>query len=402
MSKNLKAIKITNNVYWVGAIDWNVRNFHGYTTSRGTTYNAYLVLGEKIALIDTVKEGFEDELMSRISSIIDPEKIDYIISNHAEPDHSGTLMSVIKKVKPTKVFASKMGVKALNLHYNTEDKIEAVKDGSTLDLGGKTITFMETRMLHWPDSMFSYINEDKLLFSQDAFGMHLASVERFDDMIPWSLLESELKGYFANILTLYSPHIVRLLKKVQESGLEIDMIAPDHGPVWRSKENTSKLFDLYIRWSNRELREKVVIIYDTMWHSTEIMARLIEDGVASENIHVVTMSSASSHRSQFAEELIDASAIIVGSPTLNNNIFPAIADVMTYVKGLKFETPLGGVFGSYGWSGEGMKQAKVLLEDMNVDVVGEVKSQYVPNDTVKKECFDFGVEIAKRVKAYKK
>lgn len=402
MSKDLKAIKIVENIYWVGAIDWNVRNFHGYTTSRGTTYNAYLVLGEKIALIDTVKHGFEEELLSRISSVIDPSKIDYIISNHAEPDHSGSLMSVIDKVKPSRVFASKMGVKALNLHYDTKGKIEAVKDGSSLDLGGKTITFMETRMLHWPDSMFSYVNEDKLLFSQDAFGMHLASVERFDDMIPWSLLESELKGYFANILTLYSPHIVKLLKKVKESGLEIDMIAPDHGPVWRSKEHTGKLFELYNKWSNRELREKVVIVYDTMWHSTETMARVIEDGIASEGVHVVTMSSASSHRSQFAEELIDASAIVVGSPTLNNTIFPPIADVMTYVKGLKFGTPLGGVFGSYGWSGEGMKQAKVLLEDMGTEVIGEVKSQYVPNDSVKEECFNMGVEIAKRVKNYKK
>ena len=397
MSEHLKAVKITDSVYWVGAIDWNVRNFHGYNTSKGTTYNAFLILADKITLIDTVKKGFEEELLSRISSVIDPEKIDYIISNHAEPDHSGVMSEIIKIANPEKIFASKMGVKALKEHYSFDERLEAVKDGATLDLGGKTVTFMETRMLHWPDSMFTYLNEDKILFSQDAFGMHLASVERFDDQFPWELLESQSGSYFANILALYAPHITRLLKKVIESGMEFNLVCPDHGPLWRDQSNFSKLLALYQKWAERKVSQKAVIVYDTMWKSTEKMARFVEDGLRAGGVQVKTMSLSSCGRSEIADEMLDAAAVIVGSPTLNNNIFPTVADVMTYLKGLKFKTPYSAVFGSYGWSGESFKQTREYLESMESEIVGEVKTKYVPDGEARKACFELGLAVAEKV-----
>jgi len=398
MSKYLNAIKITDSVYWVGAIDWNVRNFHGYTTSKGTTYNAFLILADKITLIDTVKHGFANELISRISSIIAPEKIDYIISNHAEPDHSGSMPEIVRVVKPEKIFASKMGVKALEAHYGClEGKIEAVEDNSELSLGNKTLKFMETRMLHWPDSMFSYLVEEKVLFSQDAFGMHLASSKRFDTSISWDILKQEAESYYANIITLYSPHVVKLIEKLNNSGLELDIVCPDHGPVWTSKENFGKIVSLYKKWATRKVDKKAVIIYDTMWHSTETMARYIEDSLTNQGIAVKSMSMSSSSRSEVADEMLDACAVVIGSPTLNNNLLPSIADVLTYIKGLKFKTPVCASFGSFGWSGESIKQIDKYFEEMGSEVVGSVKAKYIPTEDVKKACYELGKQVAEKI-----
>ena len=397
--EKLKAIKISEHVYWVGAIDWGVRNFHGYTTHNGTTYNAYLIMADKVTLVDFVKQGFEKELLARISSVVDPEKIEYIISNHSEPDHSGTIKEIVQAVKPGKIFASTMGKKALEEHYGNDGiDITPVKDGEELNLGNLTIKFMETRMLHWPDSMFSYLVEDKLLFSQDAFGMHLATSELFDDELQWETLKKFASDYYANIITLYSPHVSKLLQKVQESGIEFKYVAPDHGPVWRNMNNFKELLSLYKKWSDRTVDKKVVIIYDTMWKSTEKMARYIEDGVKSEGIKVSMMPLYASDRSDVASELIDAAAIIAGAPTLNNDIFPSLADTLTYVRGLKFKTPIGAIFGSYGWSGEGNKKLAEYLESMGIEISGEVKSKYVPDEKTQKECIELGILIAKKVK----
>jgi len=394
----LEAVKITENVYWVGAIDWGVRNFHGYTTDSGTTYNAFLILDEKITLFDTVKKGFENQLISRISSVIDPEKIDYIISNHSEPDHSGVLPELIDKIKPEKVFASPMGVKALNAHFkNLENVITPVKDGEELSLGKLTVKFMETKMIHWPDSMFSYIPELNLIFTQDAFGMHLATSERFDDLLPWSLLEKQAADYYANIITLYSSHVVKLLNRVEESDFKFKFVAPDHGPVWRDMDNFKKIFSLYKDWSERKLKKKIVIVYDTMWKSTEKMAQYIQEGAGSTGISVKVMPLYASDRSHVASELLEASAVIAGSPTLNNNLFPSVADVLSYVKGLRFKTPYGAVFGSYGWSGEGTKQVSEYLDSMGCEILGEVKSQYFPDDNIYKECIQLDKTVAEKV-----
>ena len=395
----MKAIKISEHVYWVGAIDWGVRNFHGYLTDQGTSYNAFLILADKVTLIDTVKVAFTEELLARIASVIDPQKIDYIISNHSEPDHSGALARVIKKIKPAKVFASILGKQALENYYpNLEIEITPVKHEEVLNLGNLNLKFLETKMIHWPDSMFSYLVEEKLLFSQDAFGMHLASVERFDDELSWSLLEQQSEEYYANIVTPFSPQVSALLKKVQELGLEFNLIAPDHGPVWRNLKNFAKVINLYQKWSARELDKKVVIVYDTMWKSTEKMARQIEDGVRTEGVLVKTLPLYAAERSKVASEMLAASALIVGAPTLNNNLFPSVADVLTYLKGLKFKTPYGAVFGSFGWSGEATKQLKNYLEEMKIEVLGEVKSKYLPTPEEKEVCFNLGLEVAKKIK----
>ncbi len=397
MASVFKPVQVSEKVYWVGAVDWNIRDFHGYTTKRGSTYNAYLVLADKITLIDTVKAPFKEELLSRISALVNPKEIDYIVSNHSEMDHSGCLPDIIREVNPEKVFASPMGVKALNEHFSMEDEILPVKEGEDLSLGNMSLSFMETRMLHWPDSMFSYLKEEKLLFSQDAFGMHLATDERFADQIDPAIIEFEAATYFANILLPYAQLILKLLDKVAASGLDIRTVAPDHGPVWRS--DLPKILGLYRKWAEQQPTPKAVIVYNTMWHSTERMARAIEEGLVSGGAAVKSMSMEVFHRSDVAYELLDAGALIAGSPTLNNNMLPAMADVLTYLKGLKPKNLTGAAFGSYGWSGEAAAQVNDILSEMKVDLASEpIKAKYVPDGEVLAKCFDLGKSIALRIR----
>ena len=396
MKKAFEAVEVTERVHWVGAIDWNVRDFHGYATSRGTTYNAYLVLADKVTLVDTVKAPFREELLDRVSSVIDPEKIDYIISNHSEMDHSGCLRDVIERVKPEKVFASQMGVKALADHFHEDIDVTEVKDGDEIDLGDMKITTLETRMLHWPDSMVSYLHEEKLLFSQDGFGMHLASSERFDDELPQPLLEHEAKKYYANILLPFSRQVLEVLDRLAESKLELDLIAPDHGPIWRRSRD--RILELYRLWAEQKRCSKAVVVYDTMWGSTEKMAKAIADGLTAGGSSVKVKKLRASHRSDIATEILDAGALIVGSPTINNNIFPTIADILVYLKGLKPVGLVGAAFGSYGWSGESIKQLGQLLEEMKVEIAAEpVRVKYVPDGEALAACRELGKAIAKRL-----
>jgi flavorubredoxin len=395
--KACRAVKISENVYWVGAIDWDLRNFHGYSTGRGTTYNAYLIMAEKVTLVDTVKAPFRDELLARIRSVIEPEKIDYIISDHAEMDHTGSLPAIVEIVKPEKVFASVKGVEALEQHFGLKD-ITAVEDGGEIDLGNMKVTCLETRLLHWPDSMVSYLAQDRILFSQDGFGMHLASNERFDDELDDYVLYYEAAKYYANILLLYSHIAQKVIRRLEESGLDIQTIAPDHGPVWRSK--IPWIIDLYKKWSARELRKKAIIVYDSMWGSTRMMARAIEDGLTEGGVHVKVLNATATERAEVVTELIDAAALIVGSPTLNNHIFPTVADVLTYIKGLKPGGLVGAAFGSYGWSGESVRVLNSWLEDMKVELVGEgVRVNYVPRADDLERCRQLGLEIAKRIES---
>ncbi|MGD0276851.1 MAG: FprA family A-type flavoprotein, partial [Syntrophales bacterium] len=344
MKNIFRAVKISDRVYWVGAIDWTIRDFHGYTTRRGSSYNAYLVLADKITLIDTVKAPFYEEMMSRIASVVDPRKIRHVISNHSEMDHSGCLPAVMDFISPEKVFTSIMGMKALQEHFHMSREIIPLKDGDSLSLGNLNLSFMETRMLHWPDSMFTYLPEEKLLFSQDAFGMHLASLERFDDEVDPDILDFEAATYYANIILPYSPLVGKLLDRVEAAGLNINIIAPDHGPIWR--KDLAGILGKYRRWATRTQDFKAVVVYATMWHSTEMMAKAIGEGLAAGGAKVKLMSMNQFHRSDVVYEMLDAGAIAVGSPTLNNHILPQMADILTYLKGLKPTNLLGAVFGS--------------------------------------------------------
>lgn len=392
-----KAVKISDRVYWVGAIDWNIRDFHGYTTRRGSTYNAYLILADKITLIDTVKAPFREEMLSRIASVVDPGDIRYLVSNHSEMDHTGCLPEIIDMIKPEKVVASTVGAKTIKELFPVSQEISAVNDGDHLSLGNMTLSFMETRMLHWPDSMFSYLAEEQILFSQDAFGMHLASSERFDDQIDPSILGYEGATYYANIILPYSSLVLKLLDRVAASGLAFKVIAPDHGPIWR--KNISWIVDLYAQWATQKPTLKAVVVYATMWHSTELMAKAISEGLSSGGLKVKFMSMDEFHRSDVAYELLDAGALIVGSSTLNNHMLPHIADVLTYLKGLKPMNLMGAAFGSYGWSGEAVRQIQSILTEMKVEMVGEaVRLRHVPDKGTLDKCCALGTLISDKLK----
>jgi len=393
----LKAVKISNHVYWVGGVDWGIRDFHGYATTRGTTYNAYLILADKVTLIDTVKAPFKNEMLSRIASIIEPGNIDYIISNHAEMDHSGCLPEVIEAVQPEQVFASEIGVKALSEHFRIDQKIIPVKDGESLSLGNMNVSFVKTPMLHWPDSMCTYLADEEVLFSQDGFGLHLASTERFDDEIDEDVLEYEAAKYYANILLPMSSLVTKLLERVGNLGISIKTIAPDHGPMWRKGIN--KILDLYSKWAAQKPTKKAVIVYDTMWQSTAAMGRAICEGLISAGANAKLMPLGPCHRSDVATEILDAGALLVGTPTINKTIFPTVADVLTYLKGLKPSNLIGAAFGSYGWSGEAVCEVIEAREAMKVDIVSEgVKARYVPNTADLEKCFSLGVFVAEKLK----
>jgi len=389
------AEKITDKVYWVGAIDWGVRDFHGYLTSRGSTYNAFLVIDEKITLVDTVKKPFMNEMLARISSVVPPERIDLIVSNHSEMDHSGCLPEIIEIVKPGKVLASSMGKKTLGNHFHFDDgSITAVENGETISIGESNLTFLETRMLHWPDSMVSYLDTEKVLFSQDGFGMHLASTERYDDQLPAYLLRQEAEKYFANILLPFAPMVTGLMKKLDELHLDIGFLCPDHGPIWRS--DISGILESWREWALQRCTKKAVIIYDTMWGSTASLARAVTDGLVGQGISVRVMPLDSSHRSDVATAVLDSGALLAGGPTINGQMFPRMADVLTYLRGLKPKNLIGGIFGSYGWSGEAVKSMEQYFADMSIPLAAEsININYVPDSNDLTKARDFGAQIGR-------
>jgi flavorubredoxin len=389
-------VEIAKGVYAVGVMDWNIRDFHGYSTQAGTTYNAFLVIDEKVALIDTVKAPFCDQLLDNISKVIDPGKIDMVISNHTELDHSGSLPRILHRIGENKpLYCSKMGAKNLARHFSQPWNYQPVESGQEISIGARTFTFLETRMIHWPDSMFTYLKEDKILFSSDGFGQHYASFKMFDDLAGEDVMY-QAKKYFANILMLYAPRILKLIEQVRSLGLQIEMICPDHGIIWR--KNPGKIIDAYVKWSLQAAEKKAVVIYDTMWNSTKKMAETIAEGISSLGVDVVPIHIRSSHRSDIMTEVLDARAVVVGSPTLNNQMFPTVADLLTYMKGLKPANKIGGVFGSYGWSGESLKMVQAELESMQFDVIDPgVKIQYVPDADGLSACYQYGRKIAQAV-----
>ncbi|MFZ7113077.1 MAG: FprA family A-type flavoprotein [Desulfatiglandales bacterium] len=389
----MKPIEIAKDVYWVGAVDWNIRDFHGYSVHQGSTYNAYLIMDETITLIDTVKKGFEDDLILNVSEIVDPGKIDVVISNHTEMDHSGGLPRVMHRIGEDKpLYCSQMGYKNLSLHFPQKWNYRPVQDGGSLNIGKRTLTFMETRMLHWPDSMFTYINEDRILFSSDAFGQHYAGPERFDDEIGDAIMPHARK-YFANILLPYAPLILKLVDKVKESGLALDMVCPDHGIMWR--RDPAEIINAYVEWSTQKPKRKAVVVYDTMWHSTEAMAEAVAEALSLEGVYAKPVHLRRCDRSDIMTEVLDAGAVIVGSPTLNNGLFPTVSDFLTYMKGLKPQNKIGAAFGSYGWSGEAVKMISSELETMKFKLIDPgLKIHYVPDAEGLKACRELAGKIA--------
>ncbi|MBI9077543.1 MAG: flavodoxin domain-containing protein [Desulfatibacillum sp.] len=388
----MKPLEIAKDIYWVGAIDWNIRDFHGYSTYQGTTYNAFLIVDEKITLIDAVKDEFTNDMFSRISQVVDPSRIDIVISNHTEMDHSGGLPKVMHRLgEDTPLYCSPNGMKNLKAHFHRDWNFNVVKSGDELSLGKRTLSFLETRMLHWPDSMFTYLAQDKILFSSDAFGQHWASLERFDDEIGHKIMPHAAK-YYANILLPFSGLVSKLVDDVTKMGLEIDMICPDHGILWR--QDPGKIIQAYAEWAKQVPQKKAVVVYDTMWHSTEKMADSVVEAFRDLGIEARVMHIRSCHRSDIMTEVMSAGAVVVGSPTINNNMFPTVADFLTYMKGLKPKNKVGGAFGSYGWSGEAAKQVNQELEAIGFELPHDpLRVQYVPDEDSLQSCYALGQEI---------
>ncbi|MDQ0202820.1 FprA family A-type flavoprotein [Pectinatus haikarae] len=356
----MQAVEIKKGIYWVGVIDWNLRNFHGYRTGRGSSYNAYLIIDEKITLIDTAKISFKDEILERISSVIDPSKIDYIICNHLEQDHSGSIPAIMEKCPNAQIFTCiPNGLKNIPKFYG-DLNYKGVKAGDSLNIGSRTLNFIPVPMLHWPDSMFTYCPEEKILFSNDGFGQHFAATERFDDQVDFGVLMYEAKKYYANILMLYGRQAKIALSALKD--LSVEMIATGHGIIWR--KHIQEIIDNYSKWAEGETNEEAVVVYDSMWHSTETMARTITDAFSCRNIPVCMYDLKESHISDIVTEVLTKKYLAVGSPTLNNNMMPTVAAFLCYLKGLspKEHNRLAFAFGSYGWGGQSIGQVEDELK----------------------------------------
>jgi flavorubredoxin len=394
-------VKVTlkDGVSWVGVVDWDIRDFHGYITNRGSTYNAYLIEDEKTALVDTVKHTFSSELVRKIKEHVPLEKLDYIIVNHVEMDHSSSLPTITKLAPNAKILSTQRGKEEIIKHFGEEfARIETVKSGDELKLGSKTLRFVEAPMLHWPDSMFTYIVEDKILMPNDAFGQHLATSERFDDEVDQHVLMEEATIYYANILMALGPLITRKIQEVVAMKIPIDIIAPSHGIIWR--KDPMKIINAYLQWSSGATKGKAVIVYDTMWHSTDKMARSIADGIASEGVDVKLLKLRASPNSEAVTEILDAKAVLVGSPTLNNGMFPTIGGFLTYISGLKPKGKLWSFFGSFGWGGGAVKGMVKMAKEAGFDVSEpSLELKWVPSEEELKQCFDWGVQIAQKIKA---
>jgi anaerobic nitric oxide reductase flavorubredoxin len=391
----MEKVELKKGIYWVGAIDWNVRDFHGYSTPFGSTYNAYLILDEKNVLVDTVKAPFYLEMLGRISEIIDPARIDIVISNHVEMDHSGSLLQIVERIGSPVVVTSDRGKKGLEKHFQKSLKFRTVKSGETLSLGHRTLAFVEAPMLHWPDSMFTYMKEDQLLMPNDAFGQHFASSQRFEDEVGDDVMRHAAK-YYANILWPLAPLILKKVDEVVKMGIPIDMIAPSHGLIWR--KDPHRIIQAYVAWSQGKTAKKVLVIYDTMWGSTEKMAKAILKGLIEEGADARLLHLRSNHRSDIIAEMLDARGILLGSPTLNNGMFPTMGDFLTYLRGLRPKGKIFGLFGSHGWGGGATKEMRRHLEMEKFEIwEKELAVQFVPNSDELSSAIQFGREFAKKV-----
>jgi len=394
----LAAVEIKKGIYWVGAVDWNVRTFHGhtYSTARGTTYNSYLIVDDKVTLIDGVYGPYALELIGKIREIVPVEKIENIVVNHIEPDHSGALPELLKLCPGAKLYGTAKCGEGLQKHYYGNWNFKAVKTGDKLNIGRRTLTFIEAPMIHWPDSMFTYCAEEELLFPNDAFGQHYATSERFDDEVDQCELMEEAAKYYANILWPLSGIIARKLEEIQKLGLSIKMIAPSHGIIWR--RDPAKIAGSYASWTKNETKRKAVIVYETMWGSTGRMARAIADGLTDAGVSVKLFDIALSDRTEVAYQMLDARAFVIGSSTHDNDMLPSIASFLELLKGFKPKGRITAAFGSYGWAGGAVAEIEGVLKEGGMEPqMPPVSAKYVPDAQELALCRNFGAELAKKI-----
>lgn len=387
-----KPILLRKGIYWVGAVDWNLRSFHGYSTPRGSTYNAYLVVDDKITLIDTVKEPFADEMLERISAVIDPSRIDILISNHVEMDHSGAIGRIADLNPDVEIYSSVAGARGLAAHFDSSGwNLKTVKSGDSLNLGGKNLTFYQTPMVHWPDNMVEYMPEEKILFSNDSFGQHFANSLVVDRGYPRDIVLDEAKKYYGNIVLPYSPQVRKELEAV--SGLPIGMIAPSHGVVW--EKYLQEIIGRYEDWSAGCTVGKAVIVYDTMWGSTEKMAKALVSLFSEEDLEVRLFRLEDSHVSDVMTDVVDADFVCVGSPTLNNRMTAGTAGFLEYLTGLAPKGRKALSFGSYGWGGQSIPLIAKALAEAGFEVLDEKKINYRPSPGQLEEWLE---EVRKKIR----
>jgi anaerobic nitric oxide reductase flavorubredoxin len=398
----MAVLEILPGIYSVGVIDWNVRTFHGhtYSTNRGTTYNAYLILDDKVTLVDTVLGSFAGELIENIKQIIPVEKIDYIITNHVETDHSGALPEIMKLNPAIKVIGTGKCKEGLGRHYYGNWDFQIVKTGDVLKLGKRTLTFIEAPMIHWPDSMFTYCPEEKLLMPNDAFGQHYATSERFDDEVDSCALMDEAAKYYGNILWPLGSVILKKIEEIQKMNIPIQMIAPSHGVIWR--RDPMKIVNAYISWAKNEVTKKIVVVYETMWGATEKMARKIVEGIIDFGIDVKLFDVSSADRTEIIKEMLDAKGFMFGSSTHDNDMLPNFAGFLEFVKGLRPKNRIACVFGSYGWAGGAIKEIESILKDAGIELaLPSFSVKYAPDENEMKRLFEYGRDFANKIKGEK-
>jgi flavorubredoxin len=385
--------KLRENIYWVGCVDYNVRDFHGYRTERGSTYNAYLILDKKNVLVDTVKAPFAAELLKNLEEHIPADKIDYVICNHAEPDHSGALPLIMEKCSNAKLVCDAKCKAILDLYYDISNwEFELVKTGDSISLGKRSVSFLETPMVHWPESMFTYIPEEKILFSMDAFGQHYSSSKRFDYENQLPTILDEARTYYANIIMLFGRQTLKTLEAAKD--LEIEIIAPSHGVIWT--KHIPEILAAYKDWAVFKPKKKVLIMYATMWKSTEKMAIAIRDGANEFDVEVLLYNVDDIHKTVLATETLDSATIAIGSSTLNQGVMPEIASVLTYLKGLKPQNKSVVCFGSYGWA-PATKELTSYVEAMKLDIMQDpITCKYKPTEEVFEQCREAGRNLAKK------
>ncbi len=393
-------VELKEGVYWVGVVDWNIKQFHGheYSTHRGTTYNAYLIIDEKIALVDTVWSPYSQEMIENIGKIIDIKKIDYVIANHAEVDHSGGLPELMKLIPDVTVVVSEKGRESIPKHYHEDWNFKVVKTGDSISLGKNSLVFVAAPMLHWPDSMFTYLTGKNILMPNDAFGMHFASSSRFNDEVDEIEVYQEAIKFYANILTPFSDLVIRKIDEFKKLNIPVDIIAPSHGIIWR--KDPMQIVQKYYEWAQGKNDGSVVIVYDTMWKATEKMGQAIAEGLEKEGVKYKFFNMAVCDRNDVLTEIFKTKGIIIGSPALNSGLLPTIKPILEDLKGLKFKNKVGAAFGSFGWSGENVKLIEETLVKAKIQILQEgIKFKWQPSKEELEKCVEFGRSFAQKMKA---
>ena len=385
--------KISDTVSWMGKIDWELNKFHGdeYSTHKGSSYNSYLIRDEKTVLIDTVWAPFSKEFVANLKKEIELKEIDYIIANHSEIDHSGALAELMEEIPNTPIYCTKNGAKIIKGHHHKDWNFVEVKTGDTLDIGKNKLVFVEARMLHWPDSMMTYMAGENILFSNDAFGQHYASELMYNDKVDNDELYNEAIKYYANILTPFSKFVVSKIEEVVALNIPIEMICPSHGIIWR--DNPLQIITKYMEWAKSYQENQITIVYDTMWNGTRRMSEAIAEGIRSKDkdVDVKLFNCAKRDKNDIITEIFKSKMVLVGSATINNGILTAAAGILEMMKGMKFTNKKAAAFGSYGWSGESVKIITEQLKEAKFDVVNEgIRELWNPDEEALERCREFG------------